>query len=371
MKYINRLKKNYVNFRGWKTNRRIIVIESDDWGSVRMESEKALNIISKSYPTILNSKFAQCDGLERKEDLEAIFETLTNFKDFKGNHPVITALALTSNPDFEAIKNSNYTYQSESIAKTYENYNEVGLLDIWKKEGIENNLLYPQFHGKEHLHPERYIKVIIQPKNQENLAFLNQSIVGGNINMSRKHNFLAAFEYHNEQEKLDIEKRTEQGLKEFEQLFGFQSRSFCPSQSIYGEHIFKTLKENGVQAIQAGQQFEPKNCKLKKIDHFWGDRTINGLVFWRRNSTFEIYQSNNTDHVNNCLKEIEIAFRWGKPAVINSHRINFTSRIKPDLRDKTLKEAKNLIKAILKKWPNVEFMNSEELAKLMMKQNTI
>lgn len=362
------LSKNYINFRGWSTKRKIVVIESDDWGSTRMESEKAINIISKKYPTFLNSKFAQCDGLERKQDLEYLFETLSNYKDAMGNHPVVTALALTSNPDFEAIKNSNFSYKSESIVETYKKYNENGLFNLWINDGVKNNLLYPQFHGKEHLHPERYIKAISDNKNMEQLAFLNHSIVGGTTEHSRKNSFLAAFEYHNDLDKKNIEKRTIEGLKEFAQLFGFQSKSFCPSQSIYGNHIFEVLKENGVEAIQAGQQFEPNNYKLKKINHNWGDTTKNGLIFWRRNCSFEIFQTN-TDHVNSCLKEIEIAFRWGKPAVINSHRINFTSRIKPDLRDRTLKEIKNLMKAILKKWPNVEFMNSSDLNTLISKSN--
>ena len=35
-----RLAKNYVNALGWNSNRKIVVIESDDWGSIRMPSRK-------------------------------------------------------------------------------------------------------------------------------------------------------------------------------------------------------------------------------------------------------------------------------------------------------------------------------------------
>ena len=85
------------------------------------------------------------------------------------------------------------------------------------------------------------------------------------------------------------------------------------------------------------------------------------MVFRRRTCTFETYKGNHVDHINECLKEIDIAFRWGKPAVINSHRINFTSRITTKLRDKTLSDLEVLIIKILKKWPDVEFVNSSEL----------
>ena len=37
----NKLAKYYINLRGWKTNRKIVVIESDDWGSIRMASLKS------------------------------------------------------------------------------------------------------------------------------------------------------------------------------------------------------------------------------------------------------------------------------------------------------------------------------------------
>lgn len=363
------LAKNYVNFRGWKTNRKIIVIESDDWGSVRIANKEALLNIEKENSQILKSPFQRLDGLERAEDLELLFDVLTKFRDSKGNHPVLTALSLTSNPDFDNIRKSSMEYHSELITQTYNKYGENKLLELWKKEGIKQNLLFPQFHGKEHIHPARYMDRIMRDNDPERLGFNYDSIIGGQIGSDRQKNFLAAFEYHNEEEKLEIEKRTKQGLVEFEGLFGFKSKSFCPSQSIYGNHIYKVLRSNGICTIQAGQQFLPKKHKLKRIDHFWGNKTPNGLVYTRRNCTFETYKETKINHVDQCLKEIEVAFRWGKPAVINSHRINFTSRITPKLRDKTLFELNNLLKEILKKWPDVEFLNSADLADSIFKDS--
>jgi hypothetical protein len=359
--------KNYINFRGWKTNRKIVVIESDDWGSVRMRSKDTISYIKKKHPNLSISRFSELDGLERSDDLELLFELLYKFRDFKGNHPVITALALTSNPDFQKIKDSNFEYHSELITETYKEYGENKLFEFWKREGITNNLLYPQFHGKEHLHPDRYVARISDINDTEYIAFLNNSIIGGQVGNSRAKNFMAAFEYHSEIDKINIEKRTSEGLYEFEKLFGFKTKSFCPSQSIYGEHLFELLKNNGVQVIQAGQQFSPQNMSLKKIDHYWGEKTSNDLIFWRRNCTFETYTGNHINHIDSCLKEIEIAFRWGKPAVINSHRINFTSRLNTNVRDKTLVDLEILLKIIIKHWPDVEFLNSSELVNVICK----
>lgn len=366
MNIVQILSKNYINYVGWSTGRKIIVIESDDWGSIRANSPDVVKKLTARYPHMEKSKFFSNDGLERTADLEALFNTLTKYRDQNGNSPVVTALSLTANPDFEAIAASG-EYRLESISKTYENYGEGGLMDLWKSQGIDQNLLFPQFHGREHLFPGRYIKRIANVDDVEYAAFNYRSLYGGD-NTTRSTNFMAAFEYHSEEDKKAIERTTAEGLTEFEKIFGFRSLSFCPSQSIYGDHIFPVLKAHGIKTIQAGQQFVPVDMELKKVNNYWGHRTGNGLVFTRRNCTFEPYKSESADHVNQCLKEIEIAFRWGKPAVINSHRINFTSRIRSDIRDRTLTDLDRLIKTIIAKWPDAEFMNSAQLADIITKE---
>jgi hypothetical protein len=37
------LSRNLTNARGWRTNRKIVVIESDDWGSIRMPHMLIIN----------------------------------------------------------------------------------------------------------------------------------------------------------------------------------------------------------------------------------------------------------------------------------------------------------------------------------------
>jgi hypothetical protein len=360
------LAKNYINFRGWKSKRKIVVIESDDWGSVRIANKEVIDKALSLHTSVEKNKFLLYDGLEKKDDIELLLSVLSNHKDFKGNNPVITALTLTSNPNFESMKKAGveFGYISELISETYRKYDENELLSLWKNEGIESNLLYPQFHGKEHLFVDRYVKRIKNANDIEHFAFQNDSIFGIE-NTTRALNFLAAFEYQSDIEKQIIEHQTQEGLEQFRTMFGFSSKSFCPSQSIYGEHIFPTLKKQGVKTIQAGQQLVPNKGSLIKVNNLWGEHTKEGLFFTRRNCTFETYKNTDNDHVNSCLKEIEIAFRWGKPAVINSHRINFTSRLRTDLRDRTLDDLDSLVKNILKKWPNVEFVNSAQLADIM------
>jgi hypothetical protein len=66
------------------------------------------------------------------------------------------------------------------------------------------------------------------------------------------------------------------------------------------------------------------------------------------------------------MKEVNIAFRWGKPAVINSHRVNFMGTLSEENRANSLQLLSELFSALLKKWPDVEFMCSDELGDYMM-----
>ena len=69
--------------------------------------------------------------------------------------------------------------------------------------------------------------------------------------------------------------------------------------------------------------------------------------------------------VDRCLNEIKTAFFWKKPAIIGIHRVNFIGFINQKNRDRNLKSFEHLLKEILKRWPEVEFMSSDKLGKLL------
>jgi hypothetical protein len=365
------LAKHYINLRGWKTQRKIVVIESDDWGSIRMPSKQVVDLFkSKNYPLEIN-KFTLFDGLERQVDLEELFKVLESHKDEIGNNPVITACAVVANPDFDKIRESNFKeYFFEIIAETYKNYGEENLLDFWIENGIKKNLLYPQFHGREHLNPSRWLKVLQSNNQMEKEAFDNKTLLGLIGGQTTDNDiYMAAFEAITEEDKESVSRITKEGLNMFEQTFGFKSLSFMPSQAKQFEELNETLMVCGVKFNQAGQFSLPiENGIFKTINNFWGDVDKFGIKYWRRNCTFEPYKGSKNP-VDSCLQEIEIAFRCGKPAVINSHRINFTSRINKEHRDLSLQSLNDLLSKIIKKYPQVEFLNSEQLAKVMLEDD--
>ena len=102
------LLKNFINARGWRNKRKIIVIESDDWGTVRMHSKEAYDaLLQKGYP-VDQCGYNRNDALESNKDLEGLRDMLLTVSNKKGQYPVITMNTIMTNPDFEKIKEEKY-----------------------------------------------------------------------------------------------------------------------------------------------------------------------------------------------------------------------------------------------------------------------
>ena len=69
-----------------------------------------------------------------------------------------------------------------------------------------------------------------------------------------------------------------------------------------------------------------------------------------------------SDPVCECLKRINISFQMKKSAIIGSHRLNFIGTLNKNNRTTNLKLLGELLKQIITKWPEVEFMNSDRLS---------
>ena len=65
------------------------------------------------------------------------------------------------------------------------------------------------------------------------------------------------------------------------------------------------------------------------------------------------------------MNQIKTAFLWKKPAIINTHRLNFIGAINEENRNQNLKDFKELLTRIINKWPDVEFLSSNQLVEVI------
>lgn len=86
------LLRNLSNLPGWRTRRHIVVIESDDWGSIRMASHESFRRLRDAGLPVERSHYNRFDGLESDDDLAFLMETLAEFRDSTGRPPSSRAL---------------------------------------------------------------------------------------------------------------------------------------------------------------------------------------------------------------------------------------------------------------------------------------
>ena len=352
------------SLQAWRTNHKIVVIESDDWGSIRMPSKGVYEKLLKAGIRVDRCPYNKYDSLASEEDLSALFEALSKFQDKNGNQPVITANSLVANPDFEKIKNSGFCeYHFEPFTKTLERYhNHSGSFNLWQ-EGIEKKLFYPQFHGREHLNVKRWMKQLQKGSKETMLAFENQLFgISTNITTEKRKSYLAALDWDEESDLAYHKELLSKGLDLFEDLFKYRSASYIATNYTWHPDIEPELAIKGIRFIQgAGTQSKPGLSGNTLIRHWLGQKNAFGQTYLTRNCGFEPSLNETRDWVSSCIKEIEIAFFWKKPAVISSHRLNYIGFIDESNRTRNLKYLENLLKTIVSKWPEVEFLTSDKL----------
>ena len=363
--------RNLLNIPGWRTNRKIVVIESDDWGSIRMPSREIYEQFLAEGIRVDKDRYCKYDSLATPDDLEALFEVLTSVKDQNGRHAVITANTLVANPDFERIKEADFAqYYYEPFTETLtRNQKTEGSFVLWK-QGMDSAIFHPQFHGREHLNVKKWMHCLKSGKEIMRLAF-SYGTLGLNSKVDSRINtkYTGAL---NSGLKEDIEAYNyilEDGLDLFEDIFGYRSLSFIPPTYTWHPDIEPSLFKNGVRYLQ-GMVFQrvplddDTTFRYKK-NNFLGYKSKAGLTYLTRNAYFEPTQFTIDDCVSDCLNRVKIAFRWHKPAIISMHRLNIIGAIDERNRTRNLILLKKLLLEITHQYPDVEFMSSDELGKLI------
>ena len=365
------VRSNLSNLPGWRTNRKIVVIESDDWGSIRMPSLEAFNTLSVAGLDLTgmdSGRYNLNDTLASAEDLSALFETLSKHRDKNNRTAVFTAVSVVANPDFKKIKEQHFKeYYFEPFTKTLERYyGNSSVFNVWK-EGINHQIFVPQFHAREHLNVAEWMRAL-QAGDAETLlafdkgcwGFNNKNISGSGIS------YQAAFDLYAPADLTVQATAIKEGLTLFETLFGYRASYFVPPNGPFNNQLQKVAAQNGIRYQYADRmQIEPQGLgKTRKRIHWLGLRNQSDQIYITRNCFFEPGLKNN-DCVGACLKNIETAFRWRKPAVISTHRVNYIGALYPENRRSGLGKLNQLLKSILYKWPDAEFYTSEELGNMI------
>lgn len=358
---------NYsINLLGRRLKKKYLVIESDDWGSIRMPSKDVAKKLENFGFDIQSRPYEKFDSLEGEKDLEALFEILNQTRDSRGNNPIFTAMTIVANPDFEKIRKSNFDeFHYEPIIETFNR--TAGSENVLKlyHEGINNKLFLPQFHGREHINVPLWMEYLRNNNSDIRIAFDHKLAGIFFRNSPEKGNIFAkALGPHKREDIFYMKKSISEGLWLFEQIFKYKPKCFMAPAFTWNDEIEQELYINNVCYLQS-QYYQNKvisNDRKSIVYHYFGQKNKLGQHYLLRNCSFEPFNGHQNS-VNHCLKEISIAFKLGKPATISTHRLNYIGKLHIKNRDLNLKLLNELLKRILRTWPDVEFVSSLELAK--------
>jgi len=358
--------ENLKNIPGWRTKKKYVIIESDDWGSLRLDDKKhADKLLELGLIKQGPQAMSPYDGLESRPDFEALYDVLSSVKDSKGNSAVFTPFVNTGNPNFDKIRTSTDSeLHYERFTDTYAKFGRESNLKLFH-QGIDQGVFMPELHGHSHVCDWVWFESLKSSAKAKlgleyNFASITLENQIGVLNGLRPTYFLR------NQDDLDMAKKSlERAVKEFEEIVGYKATVFDAPNAIFHPTLEAHLSKFGIQTIVT--QFyrnEPDlNGNLKRSGRYnFGQKNESGQLYHIRNCMFEPYKGTKAE---TTLRMIDTCFRWGKPAVISTHRVNYVSSVSSQVRDNTLKELKKILSTVVKRNPDVQFISSRELSAIM------
>jgi hypothetical protein len=321
----------------------------------------------------INSRFDAYDTLETRADLELLFDTLTSVKDRNGRAAVFTPFSVPCNINFEMMEDTNYqSYYSELLPETFDKVSSQqpsAYKGAWAliQEGIKEEIFLPQFHGREHFNVKVFEEKLAINDQELCTALENRSYTSITSSGYETISPMAAFDFWKFDENENFTEIIRDGLNAFVKVYGYKSNHFNPPGGREHPTIHKALKDNGIKYIDTPlikREHQGKG-KYKTVFNYTGKENKWGQIYVVRNVVFEPTDDRGIDWVAYAFKQIEAAFRWNRPAIISSHRVNFCGHIDEKNRKKGIGALRELLKKITARWPEVEFMAANELGDLV------
>ena len=362
--YLYHISKTLLRNRLLKKLKQLVIV-SDDWGSLRVESKAAQTYLSELGFDMDSNRFDKFDTLETKEDLEELFNVLLKHKDSQGRHPVITAFCNVANPDFDRISENGFTeYAFEPFTETLKRRD--GCEDVFKlyKDGIKNGIFVPQFHGREHLNIHGWMKHLRESKLIREAFNLRYFAIGNKyLNNPLKYGIGAAFDFYDQDELIKQKDIINNGLILFNEIFKYNASFFAAPSLIYSDKLTQTMIANGIRGVDVSRIRKQPLGKGKYATrfHYTGQKDSIDLHYVVRNAVFEPNMIQNSDCIDSCMARIEKAFSWGSPAIISNHRASFVGSLSTSNRVNGIVSFDKLLSKILRCWPDVKFCNLSEL----------
>lgn len=351
---------------GKTTKRHLLAFFADDYGAIVNNDLKHQMEFLSEGGLLGEGRFARYDALETNDDLTALFDVLSSFKDINGRNVAWTPLSVCANPNFHKIIKSGYEdYYYQTLDVTYNQKESSNNVLSLIREGIDNGFYLPQFHGREHINIGVLMRALGSRNKNVRLAFEKGAL----------YSFLGDDGVVSSNQALRIVTDTDlsvyhgiirDGIICFEKIYGYKPIHFNAPGDRENRELASIMAEAGIKYIETDKL---KNeylggGKWRTELHWNGEMNKFGQRYIIRNCVFEP-GADTSDWATHTFRQIQIAYKWRKPAIVSTHRVNFAGAISEKNRRRGLSELKRLITLVQRAYPDVEFVTSKSLFEIL------
>jgi len=356
-----------IRLSGWHSNEKLILFLSDDWGCIRVPGRDGRAALQAEGLTMETNRFDRFDCIESELDMEELFAVLRRHPDRAGRLPVITAVANLANPDFDRVRATDYqSYFYKTIAETWAAHPGSEQAGDWYRKGIAEGIFVPEYHGREHLQVQRWLRALQLGDQASLAAFRHRFFFVEDDALRLVPPYYAAFDLDSTEELETQKAIVRDGIRLFVETFGYQPTLFTPPATLCHRDVCLAAAEAGIRLLDLPRlQLEPRGrSRYRKIVRrmgapFSGSRSR----IISRNVVFE--PNLDADSVQVCMGMMERAFDFRQPAIISNHRAAFTGGIDPRNRQQGLAALDRLLQSIRAKWPDAVFVTPAQLCARM------
>jgi hypothetical protein len=345
---------------GLHFSRPIVLFQSDDWGFLGIRDRDGFDELQGHGFSLGSQPYDFC-SLETAEDLHRLYEVLRQHHDSVGRSPCFVFNFILANVDFSKVIESNFRRLElmpldEGLPGSWK---RPGLLRAYR-EGIENGLIYPGFHGLTHF-SQNAVEGIMRGHDERNR--LLRVLYEAQTPMINDRTPWIDFEYRKLSDGrtrgwLDgptQRKLMGDGKKIFQRMFGVAPVSACAPGYRANEDTRRAWMEEGILVGQNG----PSSLLAP---HFDG----RGLLHLYRNVPFEPALDPDRYDERDAMNRAEEAINAGKPVIVCMHSVNFHSALK-NYRDVTLEHLHRFLTMLERKYDDLLYVHDSDILSMVQK----
>lgn len=297
---------------------RALAIESDDWGLAGfVPRDDAWEGLDRDQ--LSTGRFPEVYWLSTLEDhamVHALNRVLAEYRGRDGNPAVLQPNYIMSSLEF-----SKGGWVSHDLPELPTAYDRPGLWDA-VHQGIDSGTWYPEFHGSWHYDPDLRKKDAFEGELARRVTARGIMLFPGSER---------ARELGTWRPTADLARELDHSLEVFEKLFNRPVGSVIAPDYHWSSRIENLWASRNIRVIQGKrEQINPdwgggKMGRARKyVQRHWDRLRHPGRSYLERNCRLEPVQAQNPDlTVASCAQATRQAWRAGKPAIVESHRVNF------------------------------------------------